>query len=223
MTVGIIGAMELEIENLLKHMSGVKTEKISGVNFNAGFIGKIRVVAAVCGIGKVNAAVCAQTLCLKYPLDYIINIGVAGSLSNDITVGDIVAATSVVQHDMDPQLGFPFGYIPSVGKINLDCCEKLVGILSGFGGVKLGIIATGDKFVNKAEDKNFIAENFKAIAVEMEGGSIGHVCCLNDVDFAVIRCISDNADSDSGVDFEKNTEKSARKSIDLVVRLLSEL
>jgi len=224
MVVGIIGAMEIEIKNLLKHMSDATVETISGVDYNTGNIGKIRIIAAVCGIGKVNSAMCAQTMCIKYSPDYLINIGVAGNLSKDLKVGDLVAAASVVQHDIDSsQLGFPLGLIPSVNAINIKCSEKLISILSGFDDVKHGVIATGDQFVWKKETKDFISNNYQAIAAEMEGGSIGQVCYLNNIDFVVIRCISDNADDDSDMDFEKYLTETAQKSINLVLRLLSKL
>ena len=224
MVVGIIGAMKIEIENLLKHMENVTVEKISGITYQNGVIGKVRVVAAVCGIGKVNASICAQTMCIKYSPDYLINIGVAGSLSKDLKVGDVVAASSVVQHDIDSiQLGLPLGLIPVVEAVHIKCSEKLIAKLSEFDGVKHGIIATGDQFVWRKETKDFISENFQAVATEMEGGSIGQVCYINNVDFVVIRCISDNADEDSDIVFEKYLEETAQKSIDLVVRLLSEL
>ena len=224
MVVGIIGAMEIEIENLLKHMANIAVEKISGVDYNIGTVGKVKVVAAVCGIGKVNAAMCAQTMCIKYSPDYLLNIGVAGSLSKELKVGDLVVASSVVQHDIDStQLGVPLGLIPEVDAVGIKCAEKLTGILSEFDDVKHGVIATGDQFVWQKERKDFIVENYQAVATEMEGGSIGQVCYLNDVGFIVIRCISDNADSDSDADFEKYLEETAHKPINLVLRLLSRL
>ena len=224
MVVGIIGAMEIEIENLLKHMTDIAVEKISGIDYNIGTVGKVKVVAAVCGIGKVNAAICAQTMCIKYSPDYLINIGVAGSLSKDLKVGDLVAASSVVQHDIDSvQLGVPLGLIPVVDAVGIKCAEKLIGILSEFDDVKHGIIATGDQFVWRKEHKDFIVENYQAVAAEMEGGSIGQVCYLNNVGFIVIRCISDNADDDSDAYFEKYLEETAQKSINLVLRLLARL
>jgi adenosylhomocysteine nucleosidase len=224
MVIGIIGAMDVEIENLLKHMEDVSTEKVSGIIYHNGTIGSIKVVAAVCGIGKVNAAICAQTMCVKYSPKYLINIGVAGSLSKELRVGDVVIASSVVQHDIDStQIGFPFGFIPIVEDIHIKCSERLVNKLTELCDATVGVVATGDTFVSKAEDKDFIVQNFQAIAAEMEGGSIGHVCFVNGVEFVVIRCMSDNADDDSDVDFEENMNKSAQKSIELVVRLLEAL
>lgn len=223
MKIGIIGAMSIEIDPLIKEIKNITTEKISGITYYQGDINNTQVIVAVCGIGKVNAAICTQTLIVKYSPDYLINIGVAGGLSKELKIGDIIVATSVVQYDVDTSaFGDPIGLIPSIDVIHIKCSEKINHkLLETSTDLKLGVIATGDKFINDINDINFIVQNFKAIATEMEGGSIGQVCYINNIDFAIIRSISDNADGNSHVDFNENSETSAKKVIDLVINLLS--
>ena len=116
--IGIIGAMQIEVDNLKKSMQVEKTEEVSSVNFTIGKIGNVEVVAAVSGVGKVFAAICAETMILKYNVDMLINIGVAGSTTNKLKVFDVAVAQNVVQHDMDTSpLGDPVGLLSGINKI----------------------------------------------------------------------------------------------------------
>ncbi|MCL2773672.1 MAG: 5'-methylthioadenosine/adenosylhomocysteine nucleosidase [Oscillospiraceae bacterium] len=223
--MGIISAMNVEIDSLIAKMENVKTEEISGIKYFNGDIGKSKITAAVCGIGKVNAAVCAQILIMKYAPQYIINIGVAGSISSTVGIRDIVVAASVVQHDIDnTPLGAPLGFIPKAELVQIPCSKKLNQLLlsaaNNADNVKTGIVATGDRFIHSQRDIDFITENFKAVAVDEESGSIGHVCYINNVEFAAIRSISDNSDEDSHIVMFKNLEKSAETAIGLLMKIL---
>ena len=206
---GIIGAMKIEIEALNAQMENRQTRTVSGIEFTSGTLCGREVVTAVCGIGKVFAAMCAQTMILLYSPERIINTGVAGSLSTKLNIGDIAVSDFVVEHDMDTSpLGDPVGMISGINIVDIPIrCVK-------------GKIASGDCFVNSAEKKKYISETFGAIACEMEGAAIGHVCYVNKVPFCVIRAISDAADGSSHMDYSKFTALAAKNSAAVMTELL---
>lgn len=220
--LGIIGAMKIEVEGLKKELKDLKVTTISGIEFNQGILNGAPVVIAECGIGKVFAAVCAQTMILKFGVDKIINTGVAGSLSPELNIGDIVVATSVCQHDMDTSgLGDPVGMVSGLNQIFFDTDKALQEL--AVENVRdddikcvTGVIATGDQFMNDPVRKTLIAETFKGVAVEMEGGAVGQVCTINKVPFVVIRVISDSADDEANVDFPVFLEAAAQRSINVI-------
>ena len=203
MLVGIIGAMDLEVQALKGLMDNAVVETISTIDFYKGNINGVETVVAVAGVGKVNAAVCSQTMILKYSPDIMINVGVAGGLSEEFKIGDIAVADSVVEHDMDTSpIGDPVGLISGINLVNIPCDKKLADLMeqavSKVGTItsKRGVIASGDQFISKQEQRDRIKDNFGAIAAEMEGASIGHVCYMNGVPFGVLRAISDGANYD---------------------------
>lgn len=205
---GIIGAMHIEVETIKSLMENKTVEEISGVEYVNGTLHGKEIVIAVCGIGKVAAAMCAQTMILKYVPDCIINTGVGGSLSTKLSIGDIAVAESLVQHDMDTSpLGDPIGLISGINIVNIPADEKVINLLSE--GIKTlenvngmrGIIASGDQFIASDEKKKFITDNFGAIVCEMEGASIAQVCYTNGVPFGVVRAVSDCADGSSHMDY----------------------
>ena len=205
--IGIIGAMDIEVEKLKGLMTGTKKEKTSGVEFHLGKLGETDVVIAKCGVGKVFAAICAETMILRYKPEIIINIGVAGGLAEGLKIGDIVIADGVVQHDMDTTaLGYPLGLLADIRLIKITADQDAVETLKNACdelciNYEIGTIASGDQFISDAAVKQRIKENFSAKACEMEGASIGQVCYVNDVPFAVLRAISDGANDDAKLDF----------------------
>ena len=227
MTIGIIGAMQMEVDNLKEALEDQSTTTVSGISFVSGTIGEVEVVAAVCGVGKVFAAICAEAMILKFNVDMVINIGVAGTLTRDLNVLDVAVATNVLQHDMDTSaLGDPVGLISGINQIFFPTDDKLRALLCEClkdKGVRYitGTIATGDLFVHNPETKALIRERFGAIAAEMEGGSIGHVCYVNQVPFLVLRSISDG---DGGaIDYQTFAEKAAMVSIDVVLEFIARI
>ena len=204
MITGIIGAMTVETDAIKSLVKDQRTERVSGVDFVIGKIGGHDVVVAQCGVGKVFSAICAQTMITKFGAQRIINSGVAGTLCEELGLLDMAISTSVVQHDMDTTpLGDPPGLISGIDIVNIPADEKLGdSIESAARALDMncvrGVIASGDQFVGDSEKKKYIRDTFGAIACEMEGAAIGHVCYVNGVDFAVIRCISDNADDSAG-------------------------
>ena len=205
---GIIGAMHVEVETIKSLMENKTAEKIGGVEFVKGTLHGKDIVIAVCGIGKVAAAMCTQIMILKYSPDRIINTGVGGSLSTKLAIGDIAVAESLVQHDMDTSpLGDPIGLISGLNMVNIPADKAVADLL--LEGIKTlenvkglsGVIASGDQFIANDEKKKFITENFNAIVCEMEGASIAQVCYSNGVPFGVVRAVSDCADGSSHMDY----------------------
>ena len=229
MLVGIIGAMDIEVQVLKNLMDGAKIEKISGIEFYSGKINGAETVVAVAGVGKVNAAVCAQTMILKYSPDYLINVGVAGGLSDELNIGDMAVATAVVEHDMDTSpIGDPKGYITGINMVEMKTHPHVTDMIYNAvikNGVKArrGIIASGDQFIASAAQREAIINNFGAIAAEMEGASIGHVCTMNGVPFAVLRAISDSANSDAHMDFPTFAKMAAKNSVKIILEFLKEV
>lgn len=220
--IGIIGAMADEVNGLKAIMETVKVEKISSVEFFSGKICGIDAVVAEAGIGKVNAAITAQTMIMRYNTERIINIGVAGGLAPSLDIGDIVIADKVCEHDMDTTAcGDEAGYISGLNRVYMDCDTETVNMLER-AAESLGIhhitgtIASGDLFVSSDEQRTRIINTFSAAAAEMEGGAIGHVCTVNNVPFCVLRAISDSANSDSVVDFPAFAKKAAENSINII-------
>ena len=224
--IGIIGAMEIEVEGIKRLLQNVSEEKISNITFVSGDLCGKKVVVAKCGIGKVFAAICSQTMIMAYKPDMIINIGVAGGLLKTLEIGDIVVADAVVQHDMDTTpLGEPRGYLSEIGLVkilaNKGVSEALLEAVRkvGLNGV-LGTVASGDVFVSDEEQKSFIRETFDAAACEMEGASIGQVCCVNKVPFGVLRAISDSANGDANMDFPTFAKMAAENSIKVITEFI---
>lgn len=225
--IGIIGAMDIEVAILRDKMVNPTVETISGVDFIRGKLEGRDVVLARSGVGKVFAAICAQTMILKYGVKAIINSGVAGTLTGELHIGDVAISTACVQHDMDTSpVGDPVGLLSGINVVELPADTTLVGELDKVcadAGVnhRLGVIATGDQFVATHERRDWIRDQFKAIAVEMEAGSIAHVCYVNKVPFASIRVISDEASGDVHVDYMTFVKKAAATSSDITLRWLA--
>lgn len=220
--IGIIAAMKAEIECVKNEMTDKSVKIYSGIEFVSGKFKGRDVVVAQCGIGKVFAAICTEAMILLYHPDVIINTGVGGTLTKELSVGDIAISLNVVQHDMDTSpLGDPVGlvsginmvYFPADSRIYIElakCADKL-----GINNI-VGTIASGDQFIASAERKNYIRDKFSAIACEMEGAAIGHVCYVNQVPFAVVRAISDSADDSSHMDYGEFLELAAERSFGVV-------
>lgn len=208
--IGIIVAMEEELSIVLDEMD-VTTETVhAGMKFYDGFWHGKEIVAVICGIGKVNAAVCTQLLISVFNVNRVINIGVAGGVREDINPGDIVISDSLVQHDVDATaFGDPAGQIPRMDTLYFNADPLLIGLFKdACTNVKshktfIGRIATGDQFIADVDKIRWINGTFNALACEMEGGSIAQVCHINEIPFIVIRSISDNANSGAHMDFEK--------------------
>ena len=227
--IGIIGAMSAEVEALKAKIENAKTEKISGAEFVSGRLSGKDVVVAQCGIGKVFAAICAQTMILRYGATTLINTGVAGTLSEEIGILDFAISSGVVQHDMDTTaIGDAPGLISGINIVEIPAakslCETVVSTAIEQGNRAIaGIVASGDQFINNASRKAFIRDTFGAICCEMEGAAIGHVCFVGGVDFVIIRCISDNASGEAEMEYPEMVKIAAIKSQQLVEAILERI
>lgn len=230
MIIGIISAMDEELAILLKDMDVTEKKVKANMTFHKGKLWGKDVVAVVSGIGKVNAAICAQILISEYKVGTVINVGVAGGIGMDIYPGDVVVAENLVQYDMDTTaFGDKHGQIPRLDTFDFKCDENLVSVctkacdeIEGFN-TFLGRIVSGDKFVASVDTIKWLEEEFDAKAVEMEGASIAHVCYLNNIPFVVIRSISDNANNGAHMDYEKFTPIGVRNSTTILKGMIDKL
>ena len=205
--IGIIGAMEVEVNAIIDMLDNKKEMVVGPISFTLGVINGKDVVVAKCGIGKVFAAMCAESMIQNFKLDYLLNVGVAGSLSKKLNVASIAISKSCVQHDMDTSpLGDPVGMISGINIIEIPASTAVVwkveDAVKELGlNYEIGVIASGDQFVNSIERKEFISSTFNAIACEMEGAAVAQVAYVNKIPFCVIRAISDSADGSSHIDY----------------------
>ena len=224
--IAVIGAMEPEAQALIAALEGKSCETVSGITVHTGKIGEKTVAVAKCGIGKVFAAVCAQTLILKYSPDLVINTGVGGALRSGITTGDIVVADSLCQHDMDTSaIGDPKGLVSGINVIYFDADRRAGEILLSAAeelglNATLGRIASGDKFIASSDDKARIIADFAADACEMEGCAVAQTAYINGTPFAVVRAISDSADGEATMDYPTFLPIAARNSTNLTLALI---
>ncbi|MBQ8146645.1 MAG: 5'-methylthioadenosine/adenosylhomocysteine nucleosidase [Clostridia bacterium] len=222
--IGIIGAMDIEVDAIISSMSDKDETIISGIKFVSGKIYNKNVVVAKCGVGKVFAAICAQTMIIEYSPKVIINTGVAGSLVSGFNVLDVAIAKSVVQHDMDTSaLGDPKGLISGINAVYIDTDKDVLNALKFAScavdcNIKEGVIASGDKFISDKNEKAQINNSFNAIACEMEGASIGQVCYVNNVPFGVLRAISDGDGAE--MDYMTFAPKAAEQSIKMILEFI---
>lgn len=225
--IGIIGALDVETNELKEKLTNVKIETISGIDFFSGSFNEKNVVVAKCGVGKVFASMCAEIMILKYKPDKIIHIGIAGALHKDLKIKDVAIANDVVQHDFDfESFGMKKGQIQGIDVVKFPCSESIVKDLVKCAeklgiNYKVGTIASGDQFIESAVKKNSIVEDFDAIAVEMEGASTGQVCYVNGVDFAVVRSISDGSDEDAITTYNDSRKHSSDVSTLMILEYLS--
>ena len=227
--IGIIGAMDVEVESIKALLSDTRTENISGVNFVSGTFAGKEIVVAKCGVGKVFSALCTEAMILKFAPSIIINVGVAGCLTPELKIGDAVIADSVCQHDMDTSpLGDPVGMLSDINIIKIPADKKAYELFSECAKelslpYSVGTIASGDQFVSSADKKQYIIDNFGAKSCEMEGGAIGHVCYVNKVPFAVLRAMSDGADDGANMDFPTFVKLAAENSTKVIKAFLSKI
>lgn len=225
-TIGIIGAMDIELEEIKKNMTVSETITIAGMEFLKGTIGDTNVVLVKCGIGKVFASACTQAMILTFKPDYIINTGVCGSLTGELKTGDVVLGEKVLQYDMDTSaVGDPIGLISGINKIYFDCDDTLTSMIEAILKeknitYKKGVIATGDKFINDSNLVSKLRADFNAVGGDMESGSIGHVCYINDTPFAILRSMSDSADENSNEDYGVSLDFAVRTNVGVIMELL---
>lgn len=210
MKLGIIGAMSIEVEMLKNNMTELCVVERVGMTFYSGLLEGTPAVVVVCGVGKVNAALCVQVLCDCFDVTHIVNTGVAGSLDAELDIGDLVISTEAIYHDFDCHAinpNYVVGQVPGLpvrafpADQELTDAARTAATEHGGCNVKTGVIASGDQFVSSAEQKTKIVTDTGALCTEMEGAAIAHASWKNNTPFVVIRAISDKADDSAQMDY----------------------
>ena len=230
-TVGIIGAMDIEVEALKKDMNPEHIVKKAGMEFCVGELKGQKAVVVKSGIGKVNAAVCTQILIDDFQAEAVINTGIAGSLQPKINIGDIVISKDLVHHDMDAvAFGYEPGQVPQMEAFSFEADEKLsklAGEVCKRGNPEIqvfyGRIVSGDQFVAKKAVKDRIVRTFQGYCTEMEGAAIAQTAYLNRVPFVVLRAISDKADDSASMDYPTFERQAAQHCVRLVENMMEVL
>lgn len=225
--IGIIGAMDVEVNTLKQKVKNKTVTNIAGIDFVMGDIEGVMAVVAQCSPGKVNAALCTQAMIDRFSPDCIINIGVGCSLSPEVVIKNIVIASDVCEYDIDiTALGEPRGFInglnmtkvptdtalsDSLARAAINCGER----------IHRGTVASGDTFIAGEELKLSLKTDFGAICGEMEGGAIGHTCAANGIPFAVLRSISDGGDENALMDYPTFKNIAAKLSTSIILEYIA--
>ena len=206
--LGIIGAMEEEVETLLGLMEEKRESERAGSRFFDGTLEGLPVTVVQCGVGKVNAALCTQILCDCFGVTHLVNTGIAGSLCADLDIGDLVVSQDSMYHDVDAvAFGYPMGQVPGMDVISFPADDELIGYAFAAaeavnpGHTKLGRVASGDQFVASKEVKQRIIDLTKGLCTEMEGAAIAQTAYRNKLPFVILRAISDKADDSAEMDY----------------------
>ncbi len=228
--LGIIGAMDVEVATLKEKMTNKTVHRIAGSDYCEGLLEGLDVVVVQCGVGKVNAALCAQILCSNFGVTHIVNTGIAGSLNAKLDIGDFVISRDAVYHDMDAtNFGYPMCQVPGLSVLSFPADDMLVeeayraADTAHPGHVRIGRVATGDQFVAEKALKEKIIANTGAYCTEMEGAAIAHTAWKNAVPFVIIRAISDKADDSAEMDYPTFEAAAARRCAQVTQSLAKRL
>ena len=230
MKLGIIGAMDVEVATLKEKMENAVLTSKAGMEFCEGTLEGLPAVVVQCGVGKVNAALCAQILCDCYGVTAIVNTGIAGSLCNELDIADLVVSRDAIHHDFDLRFwGRPVGQVPGFDVTAFPADENLIAKAFAAaeavnpGHNKIGRVASGDQFICSWEQKEAIIANTRAICAEMEGASIAHAAYRNGVPFVILRAISDKADDSANMDYPTFEALAAQRCAQVTMLLAKEL
>ena len=226
--IGIVFAMKEEMVAFKKYFDVCKEQDIYNLHFYEGTIHGNYCILVTSGVGKVNAARTTQVLIDNYKVDYVINVGVAGGICDNLYIGDIIVGERLVQHDFNIMaFNHERGYIPDIG-VYIGANEYLVNLSEktlkkNKIDYRKGVIASGDIFCTKETMSKKIFKNFNAMCVEMEGAAIAHVCFVSNVPFLILRSISDIPNNDNAVTFDKFLVSSSKKIALVLNDLLAEI
>ncbi len=226
--IGIIGAMSEEVDIIKKEMKFTYEEKIGRFTFVIGSLRNRKIVLAESGIGKVNAGMTATIMITKFNVKAIIFSGVAGALDKRLSVGDVVIGEKMIQHDMDVrEFGLKKGEIPRMATSVFESDKEILDIISSFElpdhKIYKGTIISGDQFISSKQVKTDLAEEFSAMAVDMESSSVAQVCYQLERKCLVVRSISDSVTDDSMMEYSKFIELAAHNSKEIVCYLMENL
>lgn len=227
--LGIIGAMDLEVDALKEKLTDVRITEKASMSFYEGKLCGTDVVIVRCGIGKVNAALCVQVLADMFHVSHIINTGIAGSLNPKLDIGDILVSTDAIHHDMDVTIfGYAPGQVPGLARefvADTDLAQlavRLCGSVNPDIRAISGRVVSGDQFISSSDVKDRLISEFSGDCAEMEGASIAHGACLNGIPFVIIRAISDKADGSAEMDYPTFERQAALHSARLVEAIAAE-
>lgn len=230
MKLGIIGAMELEVETLLQTMENKVSANIAGSAFHQGQLHGLEVVVVQCGVGKVNAALCTQILCSCFHVTHLVNTGIAGSLSAALDIGDLLVSRDAMYHDFDcVHFGYPFGRVPGMDVTAFPADETMIRYASAAaekvhpGHVTIGRVASGDQFVADKAVKEQIIARTGGLCTEMEGCAIAQTAYRNGVPFVILRAISDKADDSAEMDYPTFERIAAHRCAEVTMLLAQQL
>ena len=230
MKLGIIGAMAMEVETLLGAMENKVSATVAGSEFHQGTLKGLDVVVVQCGVGKVNAALCAQILCSCYHVTHLVNTGIAGSLSAALDIGDLLVSRDAMYHDFDcVHFGYPFGKVPGMDVTAFPADDTMIRYAVAAaeavhpGHVTIGRVATGDQFVADKAVKEQIIANTGGLCTEMEGGAIAQTAYRNGVPFVILRAISDKADDSAEMDYPTFERIAAHRCAEVTMYLAAQL
>lgn len=225
--LGIIVAEVEEYDAVITILESIKCKKIYGLNFTIGSINSLNIVLVRSGVGKVNAARTTQILIDNFDIDYVLNVGSAGSVNDELNIGDVIVSKEVVQHDFDvTAFGRDKGFIPGVGKYFQSdeiLFDKLINLNISNINLKSGVIASGDQFITNIDLKNSIAFEFNADCVEMEGGAVAQVCQMAGKPFCIIRSISDKPNGSNHIDFNEFLKLASENCAKIVYELIKNI
>lgn len=228
--IGIIGAMDEEIQLYKEAMENVSETTKAGITYYTGTFNQKKVVLCKSGVGKVNASICTQILIDQFGVQSVVFTGVAGALNPTLEIGDIVVSTDCQYHDMDvTPLGFKRGEIPFSAKSIFRADDRLIqlaveagkGVIEG--NIITGRILSGDQFVASRDLVKLLHEELRGDCTEMEGAAVAHVCDLNEVPFVIVRAMSDKADGSAHINFPEFTVLASKRSFEMVSRMLPKI
>ncbi|MCL2481588.1 MAG: 5'-methylthioadenosine/adenosylhomocysteine nucleosidase [Spirochaetaceae bacterium] len=220
----VLCAMKEEVSEIIEKLDVLEKYNFFGMDFYRGILCNHETIVGMTGVGKVMAAIVTQKMIDVFLPKKVIFSGIAGCLSKDIDIGDIVISADTMQHDMDASaLGFKIGEIPYTGIRLIEADPEMINAAKNFkaGNSKiiLGRILTGDRFIAKLEERNYLAAEMEGVAVEMEGAAAAITAKLNNIPFLIIRVISDKSDGKALDDFKKFLKKSSRLMADMVLHI----
>ncbi|MBQ2927122.1 MAG: 5'-methylthioadenosine/adenosylhomocysteine nucleosidase [Oscillospiraceae bacterium] len=228
--LGIIGAMQVEVEILLSRMENQKVRTIAGSAFYEGTLEGLSAVVVQCGVGKVNAAICAQILCDCFGITHLVNTGIAGSLSAQLDIGDLVVSTDAMYHDFDcVNFGYEFGRVPGMDTVSFAADPTLIEYALTAaeqvnpGHCRTGRIASGDQFVADKALKEQIIARTQGLCTEMEGAAIAQTAFRNGLPFVILRAISDKADDSAEMDYPTFERIAAHRCAQVTCHLAKQL
>ena len=228
--LGIIGAMQEEVETLLALMENKKELHKAGSVFYDGILEGLPAVIVQCGVGKVNAAMCAQVLCDLFDVTHLVNTGIAGSLCAELDIGDLVVSRDAMYHDVDAvHFGYPYGKIPGMDTTEFPADQTMIGYAFAAaeavnpGHTKIGRVSTGDQFVAVRELKERIIANTQGLCTEMEGAAIAQTAYRNGIPFVILRAISDKADDSAEMDYPTFERIAAHRCAEVTRNLARQL